>query len=201
MARNLERCSPVQPPDGDAGASRSAQRLRVLICTVINDEQAAAGPLPVRLCAVRACGPASCLMLWIIRLLTTSQEPAGNGRSRASASIRSIWSSAHRAVRSRLPACRVRWSTARRESGPGHDQRARPRSRRAARPAGPPRPVVVRRRQESWWYLPEALGLRGVLSWSCDVGAAGGGMPDQDARFRLLQPPPFGLLAPVVMAA
>ena len=30
-------------------------------------------------------------------------------------------------------------------------------------------------------------------------GASGRGVPDQDARFRLSQPPPLGLLAPMIV--
>jgi hypothetical protein len=48
---------------------------------------------------------------------------------------------------------------------------------------------------------PGRLGLRGVLGGSGDVGAAGRGAPDQDAWFRLFQPPPFGLLTPMMMSA
>jgi hypothetical protein len=43
--------------------------------------------------------------------------------------------------------------------------------------------------------------LRGVLGGSGGVGAVGRGAPDQDARFGLFQPPPVGLLAPVMAPA
>ena len=48
---------------------------------------------------------------------------------------------------------------------------------------------------------PRPKGLCGVLGGSGDVGPAGGGVPDQDAWFGLLEPPPLGLLTAMVVAA
>ena len=44
-----------------------------------------------------------------------------------------------------------------------------------------------------------SIRLDGVLGGCGGVGASGGSVPDQDAWFGLLQPPSFGLLAPVVV--
>jgi len=49
--------------------------------------------------------------------------------------------------------------------------------------------------------MTEALGCAGVPGWSGEIGAAGGGAPDKEAWFGLFQPPPFGLLAPMVVTA
>ena len=46
-----------------------------------------------------------------------------------------------------------------------------------------------------------ARGSGGVLGGVGGVGAAGGSVPDQDARFGLLQPPALGLLAAMVVSA
>ena len=50
-------------------------------------------------------------------------------------------------------------------------------------------------------HMTEALGCAGVPGWSGEIGAAGGGAPDKEAWFGLFQPPPFGLLMPVMMSA
>lgn len=109
MARYPERCPPVQPPDGDVGAFRGMQRLRVLTCPVVNDPQSAAGSqYPYGFVQCLPLRNASCLMLEIVRLLmTASNESAGNGRSRASASIRSTRSSTPSATALRKAALRL----------------------------------------------------------------------------------------------
>src|SRR5580704_3780656 len=70
----------------------------------------------------------------------------------------------------------------------------------------------------NWNALPPGhLGLLSLVPWRSSglcrgwlqrvpggagaVGAAGRSVPDQHARFRLRQPPPLGLLAPVMVPA
>src|SRR2546421_10566406 len=47
----------------------------------------------------------------------------------------------------------------------------------------------------------EASRSGGVVGGGGGVGASGGSVPDQDARFGLFEPPAVGLLAPMVVTA
>ena len=93
-----------------------------------------------------------------------------------------------------FPDWRTRRSTER-TSRPHPSTGRSPRTFGPAQPAGTNQPPTA-------GMAPGGRSARSSTEWGwAGVGAAGGDAPDQEAWFRLLQPPALGLFAPVVVTA